>query len=431
MTVERGLGEDLRALRVARRLSLGAAAIRAGLSKSALMGWEAGRSRPRGPGFARLLDVLEAEPRPRARLLHAADPQHARIELANTALGAPVDVGAVIRAMRGRRGMTQAELARAAGVTQATVARWESGDAIPSGENLHASAFALGASPEEAVALACAQGVPSGRLPDAPFGSLHAMNLGIGPHLPRGPLHEVMSLGLEAELWPRAARDGRWDAMLAFVLGDRAVQHFLAGRLEEAEATGRRGLRLPPTPLVRLFATPAFSALLEVATHRGAPPELLAEKIEAWNARLPEFDTGDERAIKPWMRWEQALRLGEMGRPDEGLTLIERDLKPCDDPTGFWTSAAWKSEQARQRIEIELRAGRGDRAEDWLTDCEGVERPDRFRLRVRIAHAQGRAADETTMATMRAEPLGPADHWYTRSKLTRIEREQTRLARTA
>ena len=154
MTAWRGLGEELRALRVARRLSLGEAAVRAGSSKSALMGWESERSRPRGPGLARLLDALETEPRLRARLLHAADPVHARIELANTPLGAPIDVGQVVRAMRGRRNVTQAELARAVGINQSAVARWESGNAVPSAENLHAAAFALGASPEEAMALA-------------------------------------------------------------------------------------------------------------------------------------------------------------------------------------------------------------------------------------------------------------------------------------
>ena len=350
---ERELGEELRTLRLARGLSLNTAAERAGLSKSALAGWESGRSRPRGPGFARLLDALEVTPRPRARLLHAADPQFAQIALADTALGAPVDLGAVIRAMRLRRGMTQAEVARAAGVTQATIARWESGDTVPSGATLHTVAYALGASPEEGVALVCTQGVSSGTLPDAPFGSLEAMNLGFATRLPRGPLHEVMSLGLEAELWPRAVRDARWDPALAFVAGDRAVRYFLDGRLGEAEATARRGLRLPPTPLVRLAASFCFSALLEVATHGGADPATLAEKIEGWTARLPEGDESSiDRLVKPWMRWEQALRLGETGRADEGLALIG----PYVEQEG-WEGAP---------LEVEVRAGRADRAEARL-----------------------------------------------------------------
>ena len=422
MTVpERELGEELRTLRLARGLSLGVAAERAGLSKSALAGWESGRSRPRGSGFARLLDSLEAEPRPRARLLHAADPQFAQFALADTALGAPVDLGAVIRAMRLRRGMTQAEVARAAGVTQATVARWESGDTVPSGATLHTVAHALGASPEEGVALVCTQGVASGMLPDAPFGSLEAMNLGFAARLSRGPLYEVMSLGLEAELWPRAVRDARWDPALAFVAGDRAVRYFLAGRLGEAEATARRGLRLPPTPLVRLAASFCFSALLEVATHGGTDPATLAEKIAGWTARLPEGEASKDRLVKPWMRWEQALRLGETGRADEGLALIGTDLE-----REGWENAA---------LEIEVRAGRADRAERLLeTYIESAAltgpQPDIARFRVRIAHLRQEAADEATLQAMREEwhPWPEKDDWYTRHKLERIECEQTRLA---
>ena len=421
---EQGFGEELRTLRLARGLSLNAAAERAGLSKSALAGWESGRSRPRGAGFARLLDAMETETRPRARLLHAADPQFAQFALADTALGAPVDLGAVIRAMRLRRGMTQAEVARAAGVTQATVARWESGDTVPSGATLHTAAYALGASPEEGVALVCTQGVASGTLPDSPFDSLEAMNLGFAARLPHGPLHEVMSLGLEAELWPRAVRDARWDAALAFVAGDRAVRYFLDGRLGEAEATARRGLRLPPTPLVRIAATRAFSALLEVATHGGADPATLAEKIEGWTARLPEGEASIDRLVKPWMRWEQALRLGEIGRADEALALIGTDLEPEG-----WENAA---------LEIEVRAGRAERAEAQLegyaaTAAVTGPQPDIARFRVRIAHLRQEAADEATLQTMREEwrPWTEMDDWYTRHKLERIEREQARLTRSA
>ena len=426
------LGASLRELRLARRIGMAEAALRAGLAKGTLSKWESDHALPRGAPLARLLDALEAEPRRRARLLHAADPAHARIELAHTPLGAPVDVGTVLRAMRRRRGTTQADLARAVGVTQATVARWESGDIAPTQATLHAAGFALGASAEEAVALACARGEHSGGLPEAPFETLEATNLGLNPRLPRGPLHEVVSLGLEAELWAHAARDARWEPMLAFVLGDRAVRHFLDGRLAEAEETAKRALRLPPTSLGRLCASGAFSALLEVATHRGASPARLAERIGAWTARLPDGGPSADGGVKKWMRWERALRLGEVGRPEEGLTLIrpdEEEEKASAVGGGWWTPAGLAAEQARARMEIELRAGRGDRAEELIPDYEKGDCPDRVRRRVRVAHAQGRAADEATMEAMRAEPLGPADHWYTRSKLARIEREQARLAR--
>ena len=400
------------------------AAIESGVSKSALMGWESGRFRPRGPGLARLLGVLETEPRLRARLLHDADPAHARIALCDAALGAPVDLGAVLRAMRLRRGTTQAELARAAGVTQATVARWESGDAVPSGATLHTVAFALGASAEEAVALACAQGGSSGTLPGEPpahidFDDPFSMQWRNAP----AHLREIVHLGMEAELWPRAVRDPRWDALLADVIGRRAVQHFLNGRHREAEETARRALRLAATPEVRLAQTSAFSALLEVATHRGAEPGALAVRIEAWAAKLPDG------GIKGWMLWEQALRLAEMDRAEEAVALNERMAEFS------LASGCGEQDVARHRdgglLEIELRAGRTDRAEALLPDYVGHGTYDVPRRRVRIAHARGEAADEALIEEMRAEDLGAydSDNWYTRHKIDRIEREQARRAR--
>lgn len=98
------------------------------------------------------------------------------------------------------------------------MASWEAVDTVPSGETLHAVAFALGATPEEACALACARGVPSGRLPDAPYTDFTALRVDLGPRLGQDTppeLREVVALGLQSELWTRAAKDARWDAPLA------------------------------------------------------------------------------------------------------------------------------------------------------------------------------------------------------------------------
>lgn len=404
---------------------MGEAGRRAEAPKATLFAWEAGRTRPRGPALLRLLDALETDPRLRARLLHAADPQHARFALVQTPLGAPVNVGMVIRAMRGRRGETQGDLARAVGVTQAAVARWEAGEDAPSRTTIHAVAHALGASFEETVALDCAQGRASGRLPDAPYADFDEMNHHLGELSAGGVLSEVVLLGLEAELWPRAARDARWDVSLGYVVGNRALRLFLDGRLGEAEETARRALRLAPSPQVRLSATFAFSALLEVATHRGADPAALAEKIESWTVRLPEGH------VKDWMRWERGLRLAEMGRADEAVEQTERDLGAY--AAGWPLSAEhFQRHRARGLMEIELRAGRGDRAEALLPIYERVKTPDLARWRIRIAHARGHAADEAAMTALRSERLIDAeDNWYTRDKIARIEREQARLARVS
>ena len=67
------LDQELWNLRLARRLSLGTAAALANVAKGTLSGWENGASRPRGAALVRLLDTLEADPRTRARLIHAAE----------------------------------------------------------------------------------------------------------------------------------------------------------------------------------------------------------------------------------------------------------------------------------------------------------------------------------------------------------------------
>ena len=188
------MGEELRALRLARGLSARALGGLAGVSTTSVSSWEQGARAPRGAPLARLLDALEADERTRARLLHAAEPAFARVELAPTRLGAPPAAGMVIRGMRLRRGTSQADLARTIGATQSTVARWESGELSPSTESVHALCFALGASVEECLALAAASGEDARALPDDHGEGADAARQAILA-APR-ELAEVVSLGL-------------------------------------------------------------------------------------------------------------------------------------------------------------------------------------------------------------------------------------------
>lgn len=61
-------------------------------------------------------------------------------------------VGDKLRAMRHRSGMTQIELARSAGVSQNSVAQWETGVRAPNVRHAAALANALGANPTEFLA---------------------------------------------------------------------------------------------------------------------------------------------------------------------------------------------------------------------------------------------------------------------------------------
>ncbi|RYG42125.1 XRE family transcriptional regulator, partial [bacterium] len=136
------LGAEIRKLRESRGLSLGTAAARGGVAKATLSYWENGRRTPSGSVLARYLDALGAPARDKARLISLTDPAFAGWFLPAQPLGAPVSVGQVLRAMRIRRGLTQAELATAIHTGQSTVAKWESGDLAPGAEAIHAACFA-------------------------------------------------------------------------------------------------------------------------------------------------------------------------------------------------------------------------------------------------------------------------------------------------
>ena len=66
-----------------------------------------------------------------------------------------------IRTYRKRMGMTQIELAEAAGVSIATLRRWESGETAPTGTKITELAQVLNVAPEDIVAAAPSQNNPN------------------------------------------------------------------------------------------------------------------------------------------------------------------------------------------------------------------------------------------------------------------------------
>lgn len=296
MALEREpLGDLLREIRKRRGLDLAEAARIAGLGRSTLYQWEAGLRLPRGGPLERLLNALDAPERLRAELIAWADPRHAQIALAGRPLGAPVGLGQVLRAMRLRRGLTQAEAARASGVSQAAFARWEGGGDVPGADALHAAAFALGASPEEAVALSFAQG-GAGEGAATPEEAVHAS---IAVRMEQQSLHEALQLGIEADAWRRSLRDPRWDVAVTSAMAKRAYRYLLDGRLAEAEATAAEAVRRARRPEARSEAVMALEVLERLARWRGAPLGPTIRLAEAWVESIPAGPT-PEGGSKVW-----------------------------------------------------------------------------------------------------------------------------------
>lgn len=412
-TTEEGLGAALRSLRRARGLTLEEAARRGGAAKATLGAWEVETRQPRGPALARLLDALGADDRTKAWLLSLADPRHARIALAESPFG-PVDVGMVLRTMRERRGIAQADLAREIGASQAAVSKWESGDDAPSSETLHALGFALGATVEETLALASAAGRGGGGLPEDPEAAIARVWEEDNYH----PLRGLQLLGWEAELGRRAARDARWDPGLASVLSARACLLVGERRYAEIAPIAHRALRLAETPEGRLQAVPALGTLAHADRHSGRTAGT-AELAGEWAARLPDSPA------KGWMMRDRGIGLIRQGRVAEGLAWVERssdvELWARHDHPEPW------SHRAEMLADAYMAAGdaRGAAA------IVGGRRERRFpsSLFVRIEHANGRAATEAEMAWLRfctAKDGSP----LSLGAIAAIERRQARLTGT-
>ncbi len=406
------IGAALRTLRESRGLTLTEAARRARMGRTALQNWEAGRHAPSGPSLARLLDALEVEPRRRARLLVAVDPRHARIELAHSEFGSPIDVGAVVRTMRARRGLTQADLARRAGVSQGTVAKWESGALEPSAETVHALGFALGARAEETLALAAARGGvdPFGEevVPEeAPQRIEEALAAA-------GPLKEIAAMAYEAEAWRRASRDPRWDAALCLAVAERASHEYHSGAPGRGAVHAARALGLARTPETRHASMRALDVASEIARRRREDPAAMAEVAVEWAACLPE---GERRA---WAFWIGALRLAAQGKRPDAMDAMRRSVATHD--------AGW-FERTNARVEVHLACGEPraaaaaiDREPRWV---------DELVLCIRVHHANGGAAPETWMDTLRSGHSDATDRtWHDVERWTALERRQARLLKS-
>ncbi|RYG35748.1 transcriptional regulator [bacterium] len=409
------LGEALRRLRLARRLSLDDAAGRGGASRSALSAWETGTRRPRGPALVKLLDAYEADSRTKARLLHLAEPQQGRIALADSYLGAPVAPGGVLRTIRERRGMSQGELARRVGVSQATVSRWESGDDAPSAENIHALGFALGVTAEETLALASVRGEAVTDLGD----DLEAFTAQIWKSEIPYSVREFTLLSWEAEAYRRAQQDPGWEVALVSVLSLRANRLVLEERHTEIAPIVERVLRLAETTEARIQAVPAVGALAEADRRLGRG---LARGIELTGTladRLPPS------AHKAWMLRQRGMSLVRMGRTAEGLDLVARAAE-MDIEEGPGPYLELWSHRASMIGEALLAAGEPKAASALV----GGRRERGFwpHTLVAIEHANGRAATEAEMAYLRhwagprdaSTPLG-------RRRLLGMERRQAQL----
>lgn len=151
------LATELQRLRRDRGVSLGAAARRAGIAKSTLSAWEAAGRTPCIDEIESLLEALGVTADERLGALDLLEIPRGRRQVRLVADVRIPDVdqlaGGIVRAMRRRRGLTQAAAAQLLGIGQPTLSRWEGGRTHPSPAEVTTLCETLGGLPAEAEAL--------------------------------------------------------------------------------------------------------------------------------------------------------------------------------------------------------------------------------------------------------------------------------------
>lgn len=227
--------------------------------------------------------------------------------------------------MRGRRGLTQAEAARAAGVSQGRLARWEQSEDWPASERLHRLCFALGARPEETAALTGGCGALLGwdegeeaeawsyRGPASPDDPLRRLIKRVYFHA--DALRDLRSLSLERALWLRARDDEAARSHLHDAYAYRARAMMEEGRFSEVGAYADRTWELARQGYGRSQFW-AWGVIASATALRRSSAVRRTRAAALLASMTPQVLPGENQA---WMLSDLAVAMAESGRADEAL----------------------------------------------------------------------------------------------------------------
>jgi transcriptional regulator with XRE-family HTH domain len=350
------VGLVIQEARLSQRLSLRQLADKAGVSKATLSRWEAGKSRPYAPELAAVLETLQVPETARRQCFQQLGTPQAERYLSKTAPdGAPLPIsgGELLRALRQRTGLTQADTARAVGVTQALLSRWEHNDCWPDDEKLARLCAALNATPGEKVGLTTRQWQGHKALPPD-YDALHATlrKLAIMSHEFEHDLF-YLALGSRFEALARSSHIDRlrglapwayFGSYLAWHGRMADAQHMVAPVIEEMRRRPQRmdqGQVFAVSALTLSLATlvspkKALEMLLAFGERMGPP------FLSGWYEDLAEIALKAGQVERAFHYYEKSiesasnehnqaycrLRFGETlcltGRPREALQQVER-----------------------------------------------------------------------------------------------------------
>lgn len=134
------IGAILQKQRTQQGMSLGQLAALAGIHRSTLSRWEAGKTIPLATELELVLEALKLPQALRHQCWQQIDRPRAMRRLipsaSETPPPLPVSGGELLRALRRRSGHTQAQVSAALGITQSRFSQWENNDSWPDEEKL-------------------------------------------------------------------------------------------------------------------------------------------------------------------------------------------------------------------------------------------------------------------------------------------------------
>ena len=344
------VGGEIKKLRQGRGLSLRGLAALAHVHVSSLSRWEAGGRTPALPELDATLAALAASEAQKRAILRLMDAPRALVRLraldeTGTEAVASGGGGDLLWAMRKRRGWTQAEVARAAGIAQAQVAWWERGEAWPDATKLHTLCWVLHAAPEEVEALT--------RRADRGRGELRGQREwrdGWGEHEwgvyvsgllsqpPPDALADLAFIGIEQTLAQRARLQPFAATLLPDVYAIHARHHLYRNKPEIALRWAERGFSLLRQRRSWQAQAPPYQPLwfgnvliLSSRAGQGPRPARLRQGVKMLRDWLPALERNEvagsaavresQGAHYAWGQMALAQARAMLGQTDEAVRL--------------------------------------------------------------------------------------------------------------
>ena len=381
--METRFAQGLRALRQIKKLTQSELARRSGIARRTLVYWEAGESQPHIPELQAVLRGLAATTAEAASLLHSLNtPRGLRLaETERTANRgedfAGAGLGDLLRALRLRRRMTQADLAANLRLNRQMVLRWESGQNFISAESLERLCGVLGVAPEERLALREQRLI----MPQWDENEWHEVTVEEAAHLwgemqrphnvlapdyrPQTPLFELQILAMKRHLHRQNRPGAETRRLLAKLETDHALWLHFQDRVPEARAGVHRAVRLVQEETVpqdfwgEMLNLAASDGYVEAVKWDAASS---LHMIEEWLPRLPLG------FVRTQQLCDRAFYTAMSGHKSKALVLMEQAKRSIERSGGVTDAETYYYDLTKERIQL-MFGGTLELSEALMAQC--------------------------------------------------------------